>query len=482
MQFNSYAFLLVFFPILIIGYFVLNKLNLTAGKLYLAAGSAIFYFYGGKDFALILGASIVFNYVIAIILAKIKRFRKAVLVLSIVGNIGLLVYFKYFDFVLSNISQIFKAEYTLRNLLLPLGISFFAFQQISYIVNIYWRAIEKADLIDYLAYILYFPKLLIGPIMEPLDLIGQLNDPERKRVDWDNIAFGLKAFSFGFFKKLVLADTFAKAVTWGFSNQDAATSMDWFLVMLCYFFEIYFDFSGYSDMAAGASLMLNIRLPMNFDSPYKALSIRDFWKRWHMSLTGFLTKYIYIPLGGSKRGNIRTYVNTIIVFLISGIWHGANWTFILWGVLHGLLNIFDRMFGKVQRRLTEVVRWFGTFTSVNLLWMLFRSDSIEQWKNILIKMFTFQNMAVSDGLLQAFILPETRFLNNFLHLAALNGSVRGLWCLIFMLGAFLLCLISENNCRNLTRNHLLYMPVAAAAFVWAFLCLSSESVFVYFGF
>ena len=322
----------------------------------------------------------------------------------------------------------------------------------------------------------------MGPLMEPSDLIDQLNDPERKRVDWDNIAFGLKSFSFGFFKKVVLADTFAKAVVWGFSNPDAITSMDWFLVALCYTFEIYFDFSGYSDMAAGVSLMLNIQLPMNFDSPYKALSIRDFWKRWHMSLTAFLTKYIYIPLGGSRQGTGRTYVNTIIVFLISGIWHGANWTFVFWGVLHGMLIVFDRMVMKAQKGLNEVVRWLGTFLSVNLLWLLFRSDSIAQWKNILIKMFTFQNMAVSDGLLESFGLPETQFLNDILRLEAVNGSVRGLWCLIFMVSAFLLCLVPENNGRNLRRNRLLYMPAAAAAFVWAFLCLSSVSVFIYSNF
>lgn len=318
--------------------------------------------------------------------------------------------------------------------------------------------------------------------MEPSDFIGQLNDPERKRVDWDNVASGLKSFSFGFFKKVVLADTFAKVVAWGYSNLDAATSMDWFLVMLCYTFEIYFDFSGYSDMAAGTSQMLNIQLPMNFDSPYKALSIRDFWKRWHMSLTGFLTKYIYIPLGGNQRGKAWTYVNTMIVFLISGIWHGANWTFILWGVMHGLLSVFDRMFAKVQSGLMEVVRWSGTFISVNLLWLLFRSDSVAQWKSILIKIFTFQDMSVSGDLLQFFIQLETPFLNNFLRLETLYKNVRGLWCFIYLLSAFLLCLIPENNSRNFTRNRFFYMPIAAAAFVWAFLCLSVESVFVYSNF
>ena len=482
MELNSYLFILLFFPAILIGYFLLNRVSTTIGKLYLIAGSAIFYLYGGKNISLILGLSIALNFIAVIILHKSKHFKKGLLILAIAGNIGLLFYFKYFDFVLASVYQMLKTEYTFRTIVLPLGISFFTFQQISYLVNVYWEKIEDICLIDYLAYILYFPKLLIGPIVEPAEFISQLNDQELKRINWDNIAFGIKAFSFGLFKKLVLADTFAAAVAWGYSNIDATTSMDWFIIMLCYTFEIYFDFSGYSDMSIGISQMLNIKLPINFDSPYKALSIRDFWKRWHISLTKFLTKYIYIPLGGSKCGKMRTYLNTLIVFLISGIWHGANWTFILWGTLHGLLSIFDRVFDKAQKRLMETIRWSGTFLGVNILWLLFRSDSITQWKDILVKMFTFQSMAVSDGLLNAFILPETPLLNDLLHLGTFHNAVRGGWCLIFLLGSFLICLVPENNYKNSAKINVLYMFLAAAAFVWGFLCISTESVFLYFGF
>lgn len=410
------------------------------------------------------------------------RHRKAVLVTAVTGNAALLLYYKYADFFLSNWNSVFEADYTLLNLILPIGISFFTFQQIAYLVWVYRDTEMKMSVFDYLAYILFFPKLVMGPLMEPEDFISQLNDTAKKKVNWENIACGIKIFSFGLFKKMVLADTFASAVVWGYADIEAATSMDWLLIMLFYTFEIYFDFSGYSDMATGVSLMLNIRLPMNFDSPYKALSIRDFWKRWHMSLTAFLTKYIYIPLGGSKKGKIRTYINTMIVFLVSGIWHGANWTFILWGLLHGLLSVTDRMFEKTQKRLMEAVRWAGTFLTVNVLWLLFRSDSIPQWKTILYQILTLQDLSVSRDLIKIFELPERMFLRDILHMSVLETEVRGFWMLLFLCISLGVCLIPENNYRKLLKNNAVWMLAAAGAFIWGFLCLGSESVFVYFGF
>lgn len=224
-----------------------------------------------------------------------------------------------------------RTEYSFKELFLPLGISFITFQQIAYLVSVYREELKEPSVVDYLVYILYFPKLLMGPLAEPIDFMGQLNDAATKKVNGDHTAQGLKLFSFGLFKKMILADTFATAFIWGQENISALTSVDCILVMLSYTFEIYFDFSGYSDMAVGVSRMLNITLPMNFNSPYKAVSIRDFWKRWHISLTNFFTKYIYIPLGGSRKGKAATYLNTMVVFIISGVWHGAGWSFIVCG-------------------------------------------------------------------------------------------------------------------------------------------------------
>ena len=480
MQFNSYIFIMAFLPVLVTGYFLLNKLRPLYGKLFLIVGSAVFYVYGGWDVALVLLASILVNYGLASLVPKAKN-KRLLLAIDVLCNVGLLLYFKYSNFFISNVNSFAHKEIPLLGLVLPLGISFFTFQQIMYVVNVS-RGDVTLDILDYLAYILYFPKLLMGPLNDPKDFIGQVNDPERKRVDWDNIACGIKVFSFGLFKKVLLADTFAAAVSWGFENLDVATSMDLFLVMLFYTFQIYFDFSGYTDMAMGVSTMLNIDLPMNFDSPYKALSIRDFWKRWHISLTNFFTKYVYIPLGGSRKGKLRTYVNVMIIFLISGIWHGANWTFLLWGALHGLFSLFDRIFEKQEEKITKPIRWGITFLAVSVLWLLFRSESIGQWAEILGRIFRFQSMAVSGGLNGSFILAEASLVYSALHLYGLCKDTSSFSLLLFTLAGFFLCLVPKNNYKNLKKNSYFMLILAIAAFLWSFLSLTSESVFVYFNF
>lgn len=483
MQFNSYIFIVVFLPIMIIGYFLLNRISYMAGKVYLVLGSFSFYLYGGYNTTLVLGLSIIFNLVLSKIIKSTQKIRKGILNIGILGNIGLLFYYKYMSFFLDNINSLFKTDYHFDKILFPIGISFLTFQQIAYLVNIYRGTLRQGiSVIDYLVYILFFPKILMGPIIEPLDFISEINAPDLKLINWNNLSNGIKIFSFGLFKKLIMADTLAGAVAWGYSSINTSTSMDWLLIMLCFTFEIYFDFSGYSDMAVGVSIMLNIQLPINFDSPYTALSIRDFWKRWHMSLTNFLTKYIYIPLGGNKKGKLKTYINILIVFLISGIWHGANWTFILWGGIHGLLSIGDRIFEKAQSRLIEAVRWMATFGVINVLWLLFRSDSITQWKYILRKMFFFQDTMISEGLIKCFELPESAFFKDILHLQFLQENIRGFWLLVFLGISMLLCLIPVNNYKNIKKNNALYMMMSAIAFVWAFLSLGRESVFVYYNF
>ena len=480
MQFNSYIYIMAFMPIFVISYLLLSRIKPWLGKVALVIAGAIFYIYGGWNIAAILGASIVVNFIMSVFIMKLP-YKKLLLGITVTINVFALLYFKYLNFFIININTLTGREIPLKELILPLGISFFTFQQIMYVVSVYNKSI-KLNLLDYLAYILYFPKLLMGPLNDPNGFIEQLNDDDIKAVNWGNIANGLKTFSLGLFKKLVLADTFAIAVNWAYANIDAATSMDWLLAMLFYTFEIYFDFSGYTDMAVGVSHMINIKLPINFDSPYKALSIRDFWKRWHISLTTFFTKYIYIPLGGSKKGKVRTYINTMIVFLISGIWHGANWTFIQWGLWHGAFSVFDRITEKHRSKVNVVVQWAATFTVVSALWLLFRSESIEQWHIILYKIITFQNMSISDGMVNAFVLPETSFIFTTLNLTAANEAVRGFSLLIFTLAGFGICLLPENNYKKLNSNNWLMLFLSVIALVWGILCLSSESVFVYFNF
>ena len=328
----------------------------------------------------------------------------------------------------------------------------------------------------------YFPKVLMGPIVKPEKLLVQFHDESRTKINPDLFMKGIRMFNIGLFKKVILADTFAKAVSWGYADISATTSMDLILVMLSYTFQIYFDFSGYSDMAIGVSDMLNIELPMNFDSPYKAFSIRDFWKRWHMSLTGFLTEYVYFPLGGSRKGKIRTYVNTVIVFLVSGIWHGANWTFILWGILHGILSVVDRLTEKMRKNIHPALQWMVTFGIVNVLWLLFRANSISEWMSMMSHIGAFKSTAISDGLLNVFVLPETGFLTWLTHTTLLYTHVRGFSMLVFFSLAIVLCLGFENAYRREYRNNIWSAIGSALLFVFSLTCIGSESVFVYFNF
>ena len=482
MQFNSFVFILLFLPITTLLYYTANRINSLVGKWILVISSIIFYCYTDISILCVLGISIVVNYVFSLTVTKAKKWRSLFLVIPVIINVGLLLYYKYLNFAISNVNTFLGKEIPLVELMLPVGISFFTFQQIAYVVAIYKGELQKNSLVDYLVYILFFPKILMGPLADPVDFINQINDSNLKKINWDNIASVIKIFSLGLFKKVMIADIFAKAVGWGYTNIDSTTSMDWILIMLFYTFEIYFDFSGYSDMAVGSALMLNVSLPINFDSPYKALSIRDFWKRWHISLTKFFTKYIYIPLGGSKKGMFFACLNTMIVFLVSGIWHGANWTFILWGILHGALSVFDRLFEKKQEKIFVPARWMGTFVVVNILWLLFRSDTIQQWWEILTKIVCVQNLNVSDGIISAFNLQENTFISNVLGLKWSIENIRGFWMNVYILLTGGICLLFDNNYRTLNNKSWIMMIISAIAFIWGFICLSGESVFVYFNF
>lgn len=484
MQFNSYVFILAFLPLMVLAYFLLGKINRILGKVVLIAGSIFFYAYTDITTLKVLLLSIIINYLFVKLIDK-TELKKIFMAIPVVVNIILLLYYKYTDFAITNINILFGTEYKLWDIILTLGISFFTFQQIAYVVAVFRKEIATVRFIDYVTYILYFPKLLMGPLMDPVDFICQLNNDELKKFSPDNVACGIKIFSFGLLKKVLIADTFAKAVSWGFDNIETASAVELILVMLFYTFEIYFDFSGYSDMAVGVSKMFNITLPINFDSPYKAASIRDFWKRWHISLTKFLTKYIYIPLGGSRKGELFTYINTMIVFIVSGIWHGANWTFILWGFIHGVFMVIDRLIEKIPnpKGILKHERGLFTFALVNVLWLLFRADTVSQWIGMLKTMVSFESTVISDGLIEIFNIPESSVIfNSISFLAKLNGSIHGFTMYFFIFIACVVCFIPENNYKKLNRLSFVGMIISAVAFIWGVTCLGSESVFVYFNF
>ena len=484
MQFNSYIFIFLLLPISVIGYFLVNKYfkNKNLGNYFLLAVSVAFYCYAGLNNSFILLLSVIVNYFLATRIKKSEHSKKSLLIMSFVFNIGILLYFKYTNFFILNINSIFKTDMAVANIILPLGISFFTFQQIAYVMNVYKKTIEDVSFSEYALFILYFPKLIMGPLIEPDKFIAQIRDEKRKKLDLDNVIIGIRMFNIGLFKKLLFADVFSQAVTWGFSNYDMVSSLDWIIISLAYTFEIYFDFSGYSDMAIGISKMLNIDLPINFNSPYKSYSMREFWEKWHMSLTNFLTRYIYIPLGGNRKGKVRTYINMILVFVISGIWHGANWTFIMWGILNGMICAVERMLGNRTKDIHSGFKWCLNFIVINVLWLLFRAESITQWIDIIKRTVSLSNISISSGLVNSFNIPELSFLYKWTSLSYLDSKIYGFTMMAYICIAFIIVLCFKNTSERTYKNTAVSAVVSAILLMWGILSLGSISTFVYFGF
>lgn len=479
MQFNTYLFILCFLPLSIVFYFLLNKVSNKISIVFLIAVSFLFYAFSSWKFLIILTISIAVNYLFVVFLKKIKTKRLALLWCGIFSNIALLFYYKYFNFFISIINDLTHQDRKALDILLPLGISFYTFQQIAYLVDTYRKETEDDSFLDYLLYIVFFPKLLMGPITLREDLVPQFHDESRRHFNSDNFVKGIQIFILGLSKKVIFADTFAKAVDYVIENNIILTSMDLILGMFAYSFQIYFDFSGYSDMAIGSAKMMNIDLCVNFDSPYKAYSIRDFWKRWHISLTRFLTKYIYFPLGGSRKGKMKTYLNTIIVFLVSGIWHGANFTFILWGILHGIFSVFDRATEKHRKNIHPALQWMLAFLVISWLWLLFRSDSIDEWFTMTKHMIRFENMNISDGVLTCFVNPEQNLIFHIFPLNHLNSAIRGFSCFVYFAGAILISLAFENTNKRKYKVNALTLVLYAVLLMFCLTLISHESVFIY---
>src|ERR1700676_1815358 len=336
MLFNSYPFIFLFLPIVLIGYFALVRLNHLAPVICLALASLVFYSVSNWQFVLLLIASVAFNYVIGLLLIA-KRLgpaaRLAAVTAGVAGDLLVLGTFKYAGFLAANLNALFATGLTV-NILLPVGISFYTFTQIAFLVDAYRGNVARYALPHYALFVTYFPHLIAGPILHHRDMIPQFERKETKRPDPHLILCGLIIFAIGLFKKTCLADGIQPLVALAFGPTAPSFDQAW-IGALAYTFQLYFDFSGYSDMAIGISLMFGIFLPLNFNSPYKASSIIDFWRRWHITLSQFLRDYLYIPLGGNRHGRSLRYVNLMVTMGLGGLWHGAAWTFVAWGVLHG---------------------------------------------------------------------------------------------------------------------------------------------------
>lgn len=419
MLFNSYIFILVFLPVVFASYFLLLKLkNKNIAKIFFVGANLYFYSYWNIKYLPIILLSIAINFALATSInnSKSQKVKKSILIGGILFNIGLLGYYKYYDFFITNLNTVFSTNLSLLNLALPLAISFFTFQQIAYLVDTYREGTKEYKLLDYAFFVTFFPHLIAGPIVHHREIIDQLHDGTNYKIKSANISAGFYIFCIGLFKKVIIADTFAEWANLGYNNIGSLTLVDSWVTTLAYTFQLYFDFSGYCDMAIGLGLLFNIVLPVNFNSPYRALDIQDFWRRWHMTLGRFFTHYLYIPLGGNRKGSARTYINLFIIFFVSGIWHGAGWTFVIWGILHGLATVINRFWKTLNIKLPKFVAWLLTFLFVHIGWVFFRSPDLSTAMTLLQKMFDIRyfkfppSMATSlNEMLDKTFIPTTYF-------------------------------------------------------------------------
>ena len=475
MVFSSYPFLLLFLPIVLAGYYLLSHVkNDTYQRLFLILASLFFYGYQNVKYLALIISSIAVNYLIALAIQK-KRSSgaKPFLILGVLFNVALIGYFKYYDFFIENINLVAGTDFVLKHIMLPLGISFFTFQQLSFLVSVYQGEEKVERLRDYALFVLFFPQLVAGPIVLYSEMIPQFKDTQRRYFNGENFAEGIYIFSMGLFKKAVLADTLCVLADNGFAIADPGLAAAW-ATTLSYTLQIYFDFSGYSDMAVGLGKMFNIDIPFNFLSPYQSESITQFWRKWHITLGRALSTYVYKPLGGNRKGLTRTCINLLLTFLVSGFWHGASWTFILWGGLHGVFMVIERLLGKRREAIPKAIRIFATFMIVNALWVLFRAENIGQTMEIYKGMTAFSNidLAQLDAVMG--------------HTANINFPV--VFDILYIGAMIVSLLFVVFGCRNSAARLERFTvgtktaATAAALFAVAFLCLSRESVFIYFNF
>ncbi|MGE9296667.1 MAG: MBOAT family O-acyltransferase [Puniceicoccales bacterium] len=393
MLFNSYEFIVAFLPIALLGFYsIARALGPGAAQVWLIAASL--FYYGGWNpvyLGLILGSAI-FNFALGSAIQS-KPNSRAPLIFGIIANLALLAWFKYANFFVDNINAVAPVHWTLAKVILPLAISFFTFQQIAFLVDVRQGRVAGYTFREYLLFVVFFPQLIAGPIVHHSEMMPQFARRETYRLQLDNLAVGLTFFAFGLFKKVIIADPLGAQASEVFGTAAAGNplySWEAWAGALAYTLQIYFDFSGYTDMAIGLGRMFGIRLPQNFNSPYQAASIADFWRRWHMTLSRFLRDYLYIPLGGNRKGPVRRDINLMATMTLGGLWHGAGWTFILWGIAHGAYLLINHHFTAwrkeklsnakslsiAKQRLVHASAVAFTFFCVVLAWVLFRAENL----------------------------------------------------------------------------------------------------------
>lgn len=485
MLFNSYIYILIFLPLCTIVYFQLNRKKYTTGAKYWLVGCSLFFYsFWNPVYLPIILLSMLVNFSIGSSFAERRNLKnpKFVLALGISFNVLLLGYFKYADFFISNFNWISGSSYNLVHLVLPLAISFFTFQQIAYLVDSYKGETNEYDFINYCLFVTFFPQLIAGPIVHHKEMMPQFSRLKDKIFNWKNCYQGILIFIIGLSKKVIIADSLSPFVESGFSYPLPLPFVEAWMVTLAYSLQIYFDFSGYTDMAIGSALLFNIKLPINFNSPYKALSIQEFWKRWHMTLSRWLKDYIYIPLGGSRVSNLLTYRNLFLTFLIGGFWHGAGWTFIIWGALHGLACCTHKLWQGLNFKLPSLLSWFLTFLFINFTWIFFRAPNIDTALSVLKGTLGFNGVTLPQQLSSLTFLERVgvSFELNWLHEIYHSTPAVILFVTIPMLMA-LFCINSNRLKPHLKPNYAV-LTLAVGVGLYSLLSLSKVSEFLYFQF
>lgn len=414
MLFSSMIFLWIFLPIVIVGNLLLSifpfkkiENRVYAKNIWLLISSLIFYAWGGVKYLLIMFASILINYFGGRIIGSTKK-KKIILVLVIICNLGMLFFFKYFNMFVIAIESLMPSGQSLgtslqmmismkgtgalglKYIVLPIGISFFTFQSMSYVIDVYYGKVQvQKKLINFALYVSLFPQLIAGPIVKYSDVETEIN---YRKESVESFRIGIKRFCYGLGKKVIIANTMGEVADkiWANEISQLGTLVAW-LGIIAYTFQIYYDFSGYSDMAIGLGKMFGFNFKENFNYPYLSTSVQEFWRRWHISLSTWFKEYVYIPLGGNRKGNKRTYVNVFLVFLLTGIWHGANFTFIAWGLMYAVLQIIERLFLKklLDKNPIKILNWFYTISMVIIGWVFFRANTIFDAIEYLRQMFCY---------------------------------------------------------------------------------------------
>lgn len=405
MIFSSYSFIFIFLPIVWGGYFILHRINAhKCAKWYLVATSFVFYAIGSMNFVLWFMSSVFINYIIGTRVSAWKQsesHKKLSLFLFITGvllNVALLGYYKYADFFIANTNALFHTSYNLRHIVLPIGISFFTFQLIAYQVDSWKGLTFSYNLLDYLLFITFFPQLIVGPIVHHGEMVPQFENNENWQVNWDNMALGLFVFSIGLGKKVLVADMLTSNAQSFFDNvvsPVSAVSAWWYSIE--YTISYYFDLSGYADMAIGMGLMFNVKIPENFNSPYKARNFQDYWQRWHITLSRFLGTYIFRNIYKHESKWRNYYVATMITFLVSGFWHGAGWTFIVWGLINGFFVCTASFMKRKEIALPSIIAHFLTLLGIVLTRILFVAKDFTQAKTVLLSLVNFSSFDFTVG-------------------------------------------------------------------------------------